>query len=82
MKNTSLQFGWRQMTREHKEEIVIDAFKVAIETVRKVDRRAKFRCIYEGDGGRRLNKETGKMEPCPDIARAEDVPEDIAGLRK
>ena len=64
------------------EKIVIDAFKVAIEAVRKVGRTAKFRCIYEGDGGQRLNKETGEMEPSPDIACAKDVPGDIAGLRK
>ena len=43
---------------------------------------ATFRCIYEGDGGRRLNEETGKMEPCPDTTCAADVREDIAGLRK
>ena len=70
------------MTREHKEEIVIDAFKVAIEAARKVDRTEVFRCIYEGYRGRRLNKEIDKMEPCPDTACAEDVPEDVAGLRK
>ena len=64
------------------EEIAIDAFKVAIEAARKVDRTAVFRCIYEGGGDRRLNEETGKMEPCLVITCAEDVPEDIAGLRK
>ena len=29
-----------------------------------------------------MNEESGKMEPCPDITCAEDIPEDLAGLRK
>ena len=64
------------------EEVAVEAFRKAIDAVKKVDQTATFRCIYEGDGGRRLNGETGKMEPYPDITCAADVPEDIAGLRK
>ena len=64
------------------EEIAVEAFRTAIGAVKKVDQTATFRCIYEGDGDRRLNEETGKMEPYPDITCASGVPEDIAGLRK
>ena len=64
------------------DEIAIEAFRVAIEAAKKVDQTAMFRCIYKGDGDRRLNEETGKMEPYPDITCAADMPEDIAGLRK
>ena len=64
------------------EDIAKDAFRTAVDAVKKVDQTATFRCIYEGDGGRRLNEETGEMEPYPDITCAVDVLEDIAGLRK
>ena len=64
------------------EEIDTEAFRTAIDAVKKVDQTATFRCIYEDNGGSRLNEEKGKMEPYPDITSAADVPEGIAGLRK
>ena len=48
----------------------------------KTDATAAFKCVYEGDGGKRRNKEAKELEPYPDTKCASDVPEKLADLRK